>query len=198
MKSGWHALIESGNKTADIHIDIARKLAEEPKSPVKKLEKYKRENYQRRTFKVFSLKKTHEFRTSFIESQQHWADLQLKLRISQKEYDKAVKANKSQRKEMEKLKTCQKEIHLYKPIYVARVKEVYEETQKFEAQRMDQFKDVFQGFHDILKVNGDERFVKVFQVLNLALDRIDTKKDLDEWSENYGAGTELHLKTNNL
>ena len=69
MKSGWKAIIENSSKTAEIHSEIAKNLTINPSSPVKMLEKFKRDNYQHRILNSIcslgDLKKTHEFRLDF-------------------------------------------------------------------------------------------------------------------------------------
>lgn len=189
MKSGWQAVIESSDKTSEIHSEIAKKLTDEQDAPCKLISKYNRENYRKRTLKKYSFKKTHEFRVNFMNAQKHWADLQEKIKLQNKEYEKAVKTNKNQKRELERMNSFRHEIKNYQPIYVNNLKKVFEETQNFELDRMNTFVSVFKKYHDTMRINDNGRFESIFKDLFNVLSAIDPKQDLQKWSENYGPGT---------
>lgn len=194
MKSGWQAIITSGEKTSEIHLDIAKKLTEEPDSPIKTIDRYNKDNYRKRTIKKYKLKKTHEFQQDFINAQKHWADLQKELKAKEKDYEKAVKMNKDQKRELNRMNSFKNEIKKYEPIYVENLKTVFENTQNFELDRMKTFVNVFKKYHDVFSTCWSEnRFKSILKSLLNSIDTIKPEQDLKKWSDNYGAGTKFDI-----
>ena len=161
------------------------------------LENFKRDNYQHRILNPCSLKKTHEFRVDFEKSQKHWAELQAELKKIQKEMTKkltpiksatrCIKQNGNKEKEIRnemRIKEIEQEIKEYEHIYMRKIKKVFDKTQLFEEERMKKFIQVFKRYHDELKINGDERFEKVFRHLDKSISNINVKTDLKKWSQN--------------
>jgi hypothetical protein len=196
IKTGWRELIVNSSKTADIHTEIAKNLSIYSYSPVKMLEKFKRENYQHRILNLCSLKKTNEFRIDFEKSQKHWSELHSELKKIQKEINKKparfktatlnVIQNISKEKENRckiRMKEIELEIKEYEKIYMRKINNVFEKTQQFEEERMKKFIQVFKKYHDVLKINGDERFEKVFRDLENSISNINIKSDLKKWSQ---------------
>lgn len=185
MKAGWQSLIEHGKKTADLHLDVCKKLLNDS-SPTHQLNQFKKENYKRRSFKMLRFEKTHEFKISFLDSQHHWAELQQQLKKYHKESQQEIDS-KQKKKDIQKLDSILHEINEYKPIYIQNMKKIFNESQAFEQERMKLFKQVFKSYNDTLRINGDERFEILYQFLSRKIDEIDPKSDLDSWATSYGA-----------
>ena len=127
MKAGWQSLIEHGKKTANLHLDVCKKLLNDS-SPTHQLNQFKKENYKRRSFKMLRFEKTHEFKISFLDSQHHWAELQQQLKKHHKESQQEINS-KEKKKDIQKLDSILHEINEYKPIYIQNMKKIFNESQ---------------------------------------------------------------------
>lgn len=213
-KEGWRAFLEAGNKTADVHFDLARSLINKP---VAKIKNWLKTKYEKSTFD-FKFKQTREFESEFKSAEKSWVDLNDKLQRHKKEYYESIKASKhsdnvarsaqtnpkinqeqrdkleekSQRAREEEEKARKRyqdtltEIELYKQRHIEKMTEVFNRTQNFEQERILFFKQTLIEAHDYLKIHNDERFDQLFNLLVHHLNLISPMHDLDWWSKNYG------------
>lgn len=215
-KDAWLAVLESGNKQANVHIDLSKTLIN---YPVFKIKDWLKRKYQR---SIINFKQTKEFEENFEEAQSSWLELYDKLKKSKKEYEESIETRKSchetavsaesnpkytteqrtklsqrdekavedQQRAKEKYKESVIQMNLYQPRYIENMTEAFAKTQNFEQERMLFFKQIFLECHEVLQVHHDERLDELFEELLQKVNCINPQNDIEWWAGKYGTGTQ--------
>lgn len=214
-KSGWRGLLEVGNQTADVHLDLCKKIINDP---VLKIKDWLKLRYEKN---FFNFKQTKEFENEFELAEKSWSELNEKLKRCKKEYfdaiqtveqssknflmsesnpkysldqrnrleEKAKRAKEEEDKARRLYQDTLTEMDLYKPRHITKMTEVFEKTQNFELERIIFFKQMFLKCHELLQIHNDERFDEMFDNFLQRVNQIDAESDLDWWAKNYGVET---------
>lgn len=208
--------MESGNKQANVHVDLSKTLIN---YSVFKIKDWLKRKYQR---SIINYKQTKEFEENFEEAQSSWVDLYDKLKKSKKEYEEAIETRKSCHETAvsaesnpkytpeQRLKLCQRDekavedqqrarekykesviqMNLYQPRYIENMTEAFAKTQNFEQERMLFFKQIFLECHEVLQIHHDERLDELFEELLQKVNSINPQSDIEWWAGKYGTGTQ--------
>lgn len=217
FRNAYDAVLGTGDKTADIHIEFCKKLINLQEEKIKTW--YKKE-YQK-TFRTFRI--TSEFKKDFENAQLEWRRAFDKMTEAKKKYhsecktcnealevqknaefsstknelkkkrikddaDGAVINRETARdKYLDELNTLEK----LKPLYVEKMKKAFEMTQKFEGARMKLFTEVFSNFNSFLtEFLNDKRRLLVTSESITAVLSINDQSDLKEFADIKGANME--------
>ncbi|CAF0845862.1 unnamed protein product [Brachionus calyciflorus] len=215
-KTGWKALLDIAEKSADVHLDMCKTLINRP---VLKIKDWLKIRYEK---SIINYKQTKEFENEFETAEKSWLVLNEKLRKYKKEYFDSIKDTKQseetakmaqsnpkytleQRSKLEeKVKRCKEEqeralklykdtlieLDLYKPRHIAKMTEVFEKTQNFEQERILFFKRTFSECQEILQNHHvNERFDEIFEEALQNINSVNPEDDLNWWSKHFGVET---------
>lgn len=215
-KQGWAALLETGNKTADVHLDTCKELVNRP---VFKIKDWLKKKYEKH---IINYKQTKEFENEFENAEKSWVELNDKLKKHKKEYYESIKTtkqneetarsaqsnpkiNQEQREKLDekakksrddeerarkRYKDTLTEMELYKPHHMSKMSEVFGKTQNFEQERILFFKQTLFECHEILeKESKEDKFAELFEEFMEHINNVNPNNDLEWWSQNFGADT---------
>lgn len=214
-KKGWKGLLEVGNQSAELHLELCKNIINDP---VLKIKDWLKLRYEK---SFINFKKTKEFENEFETAEKSWAELFDKLKKCKKEYLDAIQTveqssknvalaesnpkytldqrnrleekSKRSKEEEEKARRLYQdtltEMDLYKPRHIAKMTEVFEKTQNFELERIIFFKQIFLRCHELLQIHNDERFEDIFDNYLQKVNQVNAENDLEWWSKNFGIET---------
>jgi len=217
LRNAYDAVLGTGEKTADIHIEFCKKLINLQEEKIKTW--YKKE-YQK-TFRTFRV--TSEFKKDFENAQLEWRrafDLMTAAKMNYhaecKKCDEALEAKKNSEFSSTKNELRKKKIRddadvavitretardkylnelntldKLKPLYLEKMKKTFESTQKFEGARLKFLSEVFSDFNSFLtEFLNDKRRLLVTSESITAVHSINAQSDMQEFADIKGANME--------
>lgn len=214
-RKAWLALLDSGAKTAEVHLDAKTRIHEDI---LTKTKQFIKDKYQKH---FVNFKKTKELEDEFEEAQKNWAKLLERMNKAKREYYDAIKSTRSavaaareadsnakvseeNRQKLHakaesserdqdafkrKYESTLTDLEANKQKYIDDMSRVFQKTQNLEQERMVFFKQMLLECHSILQTYNDDRHGFIFNELKDSIERLRPEEDTEWWSNKYGPGT---------
>jgi len=106
--------------------------------------------------------------------------------------DRVNKSKDEVNKTREKYQVALQDINNYNAKYMEEMTNVFEECQRREAQRLQEFKDILFAAQKCLNVHEDPELPKIYEEFYHTVNNADHEKDLRWWSNTYGVNMPMN------
>lgn len=214
-KQAWQAFLKTGTELAQIHA----KLASNFEQPIKDVKIWIEKTYEKHIIHYLTTKKLEkDFESAqqvwkkclnnIKELQKEYNSICKKLnateiavmksQISKEQSEEQQATNNRDSQELKEALRLEKRgmdeqqhAESVKSIYENRMKEVFEETQKLEKERIERFKGIFNLCHDSLfndLTSNDLNYKRIFEGYLNMVKNVNHDNDINWWSQHYAVG----------
>jgi len=106
--------------------------------------------------------------------------------------DRVSKCKDEVNKSREKYQVALQDINNYNAKYMEEMTNVFEQCQRMEAQRLQQFKEILFGVQKCLNISEDPVLPQIYEEFYHTVNNADHEKDLKWWSNTYGVNMPMN------